>query len=433
MHWWISAALAACGAMMIAALTAQNFMSQRLIEHPYWIALLQDVSAGHQARVRGGQEKTLPSSGLIRSWHARTGDDAHVPAHLRGLAPGYYSTEDGWGAFKGDPAFKGLDAFHALVVELPAGRLITAIDIEPLEARQNRDALISTAWAVVLFVFIAGVIAWLHANLVKPVRDLATRMRAIDPGAGGQRLPTSYKRREIQMIAQASNMHLDRVEQFIAREKSLLDQASHEFRTPIAVIAGAVDVIKQGELPQSMAPAFKRIETAVEDLSETMVALLYLAREPAGARAEDVTVLHDLLPRLASDHEHLLQGKHAGLRISASEKTFVQAPEAMVRIAVGNLLRNAVENTASGEVVVILREGVLSVEDSGSGFDPADAARRYRDALRSDSPARGQGLGLYLIARMCERFGWTLSIEPGPQGGTRASLDFRDGAIQVPD
>ena len=106
------------------------------------------------------------------------------------------------------------------------------------------------------------------------------------------------------MIAQASNAHLERVEQFIERERSLLDQASHEFRTPIAVISGAVDVLKQASLPAAAMPALGRIEHAAHDLSETMVALLYLARETT-VEAMDVTVLHELLPRLMCDHQHL--------------------------------------------------------------------------------------------------------------------------------
>lgn len=432
--WWVSAAMAMCGVIMIVSLAFQGFSSQRLIEHPYWVDLLRDVSADHRARLEAGQGDSLPTTGVIRSWHVSGDDDPRVPAHLRNLPPGLYSTEDGWGAFTSSPAFSGLDSFHALIVALPQGRLISVVDIEAIEAQQNRDSLYSGLWVVVLFVFIVGVIAWLHANLVRPVRDLADRMRAIDPGQPGQRLPADYKREEVQIIAQASNAHLERVEQLIAREKSLLDQASHEFRTPIAVIAGAVDVLKQGGLPASTVPAFQRIEHAVADLSETMVALLYLAREPqAGDRVTDVTVLHELLPRLVADHEHLLHGTPARLRIAALEDTFVEAPDSMVRIAVGNLIRNAAENTAAGEVVVTLRDGVLSVVDSGSGFDPAEAARRYRDALRSASPVRGQGLGLYLIARMCERFGWRLAIEAAAEGGTRASLDLRAGLFHPSD
>ncbi len=432
-HWWISAYLIVFGLAMLVALGIQSFSSQHLIEHRYWLGLLESLSADHAVRVREGRADTLPSSGLVRAWYIEHGDGAgQLPVHLVGLPPGRYSTEDGYGVFESSPSLSGLDAFHALVVDLPPGRLVTEIDIEELEDQQNAYARYSTVWALVLLILVGGAIAWLHANLVRPVRDLAGRMQAIDPQDTAARLPTDYMREEVQVIALASNAHLERVERFIERERSLLDQASHEFRTPIAVIAGAVDVLRHSGLPESSRPALGRIEHAVDELSETMVALLYLAREPApGAEPAEVTVLHELLPRLVRDHEHLLQGRSARLHVAALPPTFIAVPEAMLRIAVSNLIRNAVENTQQGQVELRLEAGVISVIDSGSGFDPEEAARRYRDSLRQAAPVRGQGLGLFLIGRICERFGWRLEIVPAVQGGTQARLDVSASVIPL--
>ncbi|MEG3792301.1 HAMP domain-containing sensor histidine kinase [Lysobacter sp. CCNWLW3] len=442
-HWWISTALIVFGAVMVAALSIQAFSSQLLVEHKVWSDVLRSISADHAALVRRGDREALPGAGAVRSWYVDGESKLPQPVgYLARLAPGYYSTEGGSGLFSprnifrelGDEygVFRSGQSFHALVVDLPPGRLVTLVDITELEDQQNRDSFVSAFWAVGLLALIAGVIAWLHANLVRPVRDLADRMRAIEPGAVGARLPTTYRREEIQVIARASNAHLERVERFIERERSLLDQASHEFRTPIAVISGAVDVLKQIALPESSKPALGRIEHAVEELSETMVALLYLAREanPETEPAE-VTVLHELLPRLVQDHQHLLQRKSAQLRIGELEPTFLAAPEAMIRIAVSNLIRNAIENTEVGYIELAVSAGVVSVSDSGSGFNPVEAARRYRDSLRQAAPVRGQGLGLFLIGRICERFGWKLSIESVAMGGTRAELDVTASVIAL--
>lgn len=431
-HWWTSAALIVLGLTLFAAIAVERFGSQYLIEHRFWLGMLQSVSAEHAARVRAGQAASLPETGLIRSWYVEDGRGAsRAPAHLLGLPPGRYSTETGFSNFTEIEGFQGQGSFHALVVGLPPGRLITTIDISELEDQQNLDTLKSLWWAVFIVVFIAGVIGWLYANLVRPVRDLADRMQAIVPGTAGARLPTTYGREEIQIIAEASNAHLQRVEQFIERERSLLDQASHEFRTPIAVIAGAVDVLKQIALPDASKPALNRIEYAVEDLSETMVALLYLAREASpGSDPAHITVLHDLLPRLVADHEHLLRDRSAQLKIGEVQPTFIAAPEAMVRIAVSNLIRNAIESTDVGYIEVSLGKGVISVADSGRGFNPVEAARRYRESLRQSTPVRGQGLGMFLIGRICDRFGWKLAIEPAAVGGTRAALDVSASTIE---
>ncbi len=432
-HWWTSAALIVLGLTLLAAISAERFGSQYLIEHRFWMGMLQSVSAGHAARVRAGQSATLAEEGLIRSWYVEDGRGAsQAPDYLVDLPPGYYSTETGFSTFTEAENFHGQGSFHALVVDLPPGRLITTIDISELEDQQNLDTVKSLWWAAFIITFIGVVIVWLHANLVRPVRDLANRMQAIVPGTIGARLPTTYAREEIQIIAEASNAHLQRVEQFIERERSLLDQASHEFRTPIAVIAGAVDVLKQTSLPDASKPVLNRIEHAVEDLSETMVALLYLAREASpGSAPVDVTVLHELLPRVIADHEHLLRGKSALLKTGEMQPTHIAAPEAMVRIAVSNLIRNAIENTEAGLVELTLSKGIISVADSGSGFNPVEAARRYRESLRQSAPVRGQGLGLFLIGRICDHYDWKLSIEPVAMGGTRATLDVTASVIPL--
>lgn len=427
-------ALILFGAMMVVSLAIQSFSSQYLIEHEFWADVLEEVSADHAQRLRSVGPAGLPSGGRFRSWYIEDGaGSVGMPKSLQTLAPGYYSTEGGFTNFASSTRVRDRGSFHAIIVDVPPGRLVTVVDIQDLERDQNLVSLLSLAWLGVLVVLIGGVIFWLQANLVRPVRDLAARMQPIDPHAAGERLPTSYTQEEVLIIAQASNIHLARVEQFIARERSLLDQASHEFRTPIAVIAGAVDLLKQQALPSWTRPALGRIEHAVADLSETMVALLYLAREPEhGGEAEDVTVLHELLPRLVADHEHLLAGKSAVLRVGELEPTYLTAPDAMVRIAVGNLIRNAVESTETGSIEVSLANGVIAVSDSGSGFDPAEAARRYRESLGMAAPSRGRGIGLFLISRICERFGWTLVIDRGGNGGgTCARIELAASVIPL--
>jgi signal transduction histidine kinase len=419
LHWWISIALVAFGLLMTAALTLQSYRSQALIEHHIWRNILESVTEIYAEQRALNPNAPLPRAGILHAW--LVDDDSSLPdmpAYLQSLAPGYYSTE-GWSGLEDID-----DTFHALITPMGSGKLITFIDIDELEAQQNRDSWMTALWGVAFFVLIAAVIGWLHTNLVRPVRDLADRMQAIDPAIKGQRLPTAYAQEEIQIIARASNTHLERVEQFIERERSLLDQASHEFRTPISVIAGAVDVLRLQELPATAQPALERIRGTVESFSEIMVALLYLAREtPPSAGLQEITAIHMLLAKLVVDHEYLLADKPVRLRAIDLEPTVIEAPEAMVRIAVGNLIRNAVENTSEGCIEVSIQDGVICISDSGSGFDPVEAARRYRDSLRAAMPIRGQGLGLFLISRICDRFGWHFSIENLPMSGTRARLD----------
>ena len=137
-----------------------------------------------------------------------------------------------------------------------------------------------------------------------------------------------------------------------------------------------------------------------------------------------------LLPGLVKDHEHLLDGKPVKFSVQIHQTLTLHVPEAMLRIAVGNLLRNAADNTYDGTIAVRLKDHVLSVTDSGEGFDTEQASRHYLSLLRN--PIRtgsGKGLGLFLVRRICERFQWTLTLESMPTLGTRAGLDFRSRPV----
>lgn len=410
LQWWITRALALLAVLMMLMLSAQPFLSQELVEHRTWRQVLEAVSDTYLEQRALGADASLPNRGVIGAWHVERGESgSEVPSELAGLPAGHHT--DG-------------DTYHALVTPTGSGRLIVAIDITALETQQNRDAMLSVIFAVILVVLFLGLILWLHVNLVRPVRDIAQRLRSMDPEIAGVRLPTTYRQQEILFIAQATNQHLERVEQFIAREKSLLDQASHEFRTPIAVIAGAVDVLRTQALPASAQPVLSRIGSTAGYLSEIMAALLYLAKEEQpDCEKWPVLALHALLPELARDHEHLFRRKQVELKFGDLAPTYIRAPETMLRIAAGNIIRNAAEQTLAGSVEISLRDGLISVSDSGPGLDVADVVRRYRESLRAGAPTQGQGLGLFLISRICGRTGWRLAIDAMPGGGTMVRLD----------
>ena len=233
-------------------------------------------------------------------------------------------------------------------------------------------------------------------------------------------------RSELNIIAQEANAHLERVELSLERERSLLDQASHEFRTPLAIIAGAADVLHKQALPDRALRPLHRIDEAVDTLTQIMEALLYLSREPSIEERRQVTVLHSLLPELVDDHRYLLAGKPVRYELGPLAPTTLLAPESMVRIAAGNLLRNAAEHTHEGEIHVSLADGKLCIRDTGSGFDTAETAHRYTESLKqAGKRPGGAGMGLFLTQRICERFGWRLVLVSSVSVGTSATIHFK--------
>ncbi len=403
------------GIVLVAGLTLQGSLSQHMIVHPIWRELLEASTKQYM------DTRRLPPPGPIRGWLVgRSAPEADMPAYFAALPPGFHDEQE-------IDRYDAVRSFAVLVTPVGGERLVMAVEITDLEDFQNMTALWSALLALLSGIMIVGSLLWLYRSMRRPIQALAQRMDELDPEQPAQRIDTHFELRELHDIAVVVNRHLARVERFIERERSLLDQASHEFRTPIAVIAGAVDVIRLYELPQGAIAPLERIGSATGSLTEIMAALLYLSREENGKAVQQTTQLDALLAVLVEDHEHLLDGKEARFVVEQMEPQWVQCPEAILRIVVGNLLRNAAENSYQGTIAIRLADRCLSIQDSGTGFDVVAAARRYTQALRdSTRHGGGQGLGLYLTRRVCERFGWTLQISSSEEHGTLVQLHFPD-------
>lgn len=405
--------------VLATGLTVQGNLSQQLIIHPIWRELLQASTDQYLAGTAGTHSAHLPHRGAIRGWRLDGPTlPPDMPPYFAALAPGFYDEQ-------AMDTYDGARSHAVLVTELGRGRVVMSVDITELEDYQNMIGFASGVVASLSGAMMLGVSVWLYRSMRRPIQQLAHNMDELDPTQPAQRLPTDFALSELNDIALVANRHLDRVERFIERERSLLDQASHEFRTPIAVIAGAVDVLKLHDLPPAAHRPLERIEATTAHLTEIMAALLFLSREADLQAPVESTRLDTLTAALVEDHTYLLQGKAARFALHPLQALTVDCPEAIVRIIIGNLLRNAAENSYEGLITVSMADKCLSIQDRGSGFDTVAAAQRYTRSLRdSTKQGGGQGLGLFLTRRICERFGWTLEISSSPQSGTLARLHF---------
>ena len=96
----------------------------------------------------------------------------------------------------------------------------------------------------------------------------------------------------------------------------------------------------------------------------------------------------------------------------------------MLLIVVGNLIRNAIQHTEQGEVSIRLTAKQLRIVDTGHGITEAELARIFQRHYKG-SDSRGEGIGLSLTKRICDRYGWDIAVESHHGHGTEVRLDFR--------
>lgn len=355
--------------------------------------------------------------GLVRLFVERSGEP--MPAALWALQPGLH-----------DDVFID-DVEHAVLVRGPAGgRLLLALDIDEFERTERVFAGWAVGISLLMVAVLATVVAWGVGRLVRPLRRIAGEIAALQPDAPDQRIaapqPSST---ELDVVAGALDSFLQRQNQLIERERAFVDSVSHELRTPVAVIVGACELALAAEMPTAARLQVQRVLRTARNVEQLVQMLLLLARDPGRLAGEgDRIALHRLLPEIADDHRHLCAGKDLEIMVEAPPQVEIVAPLAIVQAAVGNLLRNAIENSDSGTVRLRLSpQALVTIEDPGHGMSPEQISAIY--ARQARETWRGGGIGLDLIGRLCRHLGWQLQFaSPGPRG-TVATLDLSRARI----
>jgi signal transduction histidine kinase len=357
-------------------------------------------------------------------WIARDGivlyDDREadaVPSALRALPPGVHD----------DFVIDGTE--HVILVrEMDGRKWILALDIDALEQREFDTGLTVLCSAIGMIVLLGLALAWGTERLVRPLTRLATRIAALRPDQPGQQLEipgTAHS--ELMIIAEALNDYLYRNDRFVERERVFIDTASHELRTPIAVIVGASEIaLQQEQIPPVVRGQLARIRRTARDVEQLISLLLVLAKDPARlSRVNDTVALDQLLQEIVEDHRHLTREKDLALTLAVLPKIEILPPLSIVQAAIGNLLRNAIENSDRGNIVVSLHTpATVVIEDPGHGMTPEEISMIYARLARGGGDRGGSGIGLDLISRLCEHLGWHLELRSGDGQGTTTILTF---------
>jgi signal transduction histidine kinase len=235
-----------------------------------------------------------------------------------------------------------------------------------------------------------------------------------------------------------TNRAIRPIERALEQERRFVADASHELRTPVAIIAAAAELGLEAEPGDAAAPrrALERIAGASARTRRIVEDLLLLAR--AGGEGGAHTLSPEPVPALAllTDAAALFEPLRDGrtFRIDAAPADLcVLADRHHLGRALSNLLDNAVRHTAAGAGVITLAarpDGpgrvALSVSDDGEGVPAVELPRLFDRFYRADaSRARrtgGAGLGLSIVRAVAEAHGGTAAVESTPGAGTRVTL-----------
>lgn len=291
----------------------------------------------------------------------------------------------------------------------------------------ERQLMVAIAGAVCAFALLSLLIGfWLSARVMSPVADLARRVRAMSHSGQPERMRMHFASDEVGQLAEALDDYSLRLTEMVQRDREFNADVSHELRTPLAVIASTTELLQaSSDLADKPRERLKRIERAVRQCSELIDALLLLSRRERQAPTDgETTDVVRVVEQVVDSQRPHIGSKPIKVQVDIDEALAVPAPSSVVAVALSNLIGNAFKYTPAGEVIITVGHGRVSVEDTGPGIAAEDAEKLFERGVRGTKLGKGGGLGLAIVRRLCELYGWKVSLAPRPQGGATATLSF---------
>jgi two-component system, OmpR family, sensor histidine kinase TctE len=257
------------------------------------------------------------------------------------------------------------------------------------------------------------VVVWVVQRATHPVRRLSAELGARDE-ADLHPLQAAHTPRELQPVVEATNGLMQRLAQLLEHQKRFVRDASHQLRTPLAVLKTQLQSAQRGDVPPQQALA--EISVTVQRATELANQMLALAKVEQLRHQGDAPVKDwaELARAVALDLAPLMAAGAIDFDIE-TQAAPVCAHEWALRELTRNLLHNAVKHTpAQGRLSLHIgassAQATLVVIDSGPGIAPDQQQRLFQPFAAAGSQA-GSGLGLAICREIVLSLGGTITLD----------------------
>jgi two-component system sensor histidine kinase TctE len=309
---------------------------------------------------------------------------------------------------------------------------------ETLDARNAlaRNMLIGLAALEALLVGIAGLLVWPALKWsLRPVTRLRKEME-LQPVGDGHFIPLDIETvpAELQGLVTAFNALLQRLDDAVEGIRRFTSDASHQMRTPLAILRTHIAVLKRHTKPEGLEP-LRDVEAATERLQHLLIRLVTLARADETAGSEQLKGPSDLraiAAKAVADLEEEAVEYGVYVHVEASGACITATDPILTAEVLTNLLDNAIRyNRPGGAVTVVLNQtsdaALMSVEDDGPGIPSENREQVFQRFFRlsRDQKRPGSGLGLPIVRTLARTLKADLKMESGAGGGgLKVTLSF---------
>jgi len=331
-----------------------------------------------------------------------------------------------------------LDSFQRQKVFLAGARLEGGTLVQIARPLNREDEFLEFLAKVLGLLILAGLLlaaigGWMITRAaLNPVQQLTRTARSISTTDLTRRIELTGPHDELYQLAETFNKMLDRLENGFYSQQNFLNAASHNLRTPLAVIKSYTDILNRWgkDDPAVIRESLPAITNAVGVMERLVNDLLLLAKMQA---KPSLNLIRFSLTELAEETVREAQAVSLNILISLKVLTpvIVEADEYYLCRALWVLVDNAIKyNHPGGGITVSVNindksEAVLSVVDTGRGIEAQDLPRifdRFYRGESSGSHKNGFGLGLSLAKEIVEAHGGKITVNSQPGLGSNFSI-----------
>jgi two-component system sensor histidine kinase VanS len=290
-----------------------------------------------------------------------------------------------------------------------------------------------TLYALALLAVIGMGAGWIIAGrMLRPLQEITSAARLAATGSLDHRIRLGGPRDEFTDLSDTFDEMLERLERAFTQYRRFAVNASHELRTPHAVMKTMLEVAIADPDHQDVRELAHRLHETNQrgiDIVEALLALASLGNRPVELEPVNLAsiarqAVAELQPEAAA----------AGVTLSTSiEGSVVEGNETLLHQLIVNLGQNAIRHNlpAGGTAMLTVQSGGrLTVVNTGEVVDPAKVSTLTEPFARGARLAKqhgrtgGHGLGLALVAAITTAHGGTLALTPRPAGGLDASVQL---------
>lgn len=208
----------------------------------------------------------------------------------------------------------------------------------------------------------------------------------------------TFKYKELNQLADLIYNNAKRIASGIKREQRFLENASHELRTPIAILKNNLELLEYKGLDKdpNFSSSFSRMSNSVQNMQHLTTTLLWASRKSASAPEPSTVNMRELINDVIAENAYLLKDKSVLVMKSLTDDT-VFASKQVLRIVLNNIVRNAFQHTFEGEI------SIHNTEDSFAVFNTKSS--------EGTSTIESYGLGIMLIDQLVTKMGWSIIFD----------------------